>query len=93
MKAGKPPPRTSQQVASLVDFALARRREERRRACAVCRLPDEVRAQLRAARDRKIDTRTRLEWLREVGHPVTEVELKAHGSSGHDAGLEDGGAM
>lgn len=75
----------ARQARSLMEFAIDRRRSERRAACAVCRLPDEVRAQLRAARDKKIDTQTRLAWLESIGHQVSDLDLKTHGSSAHDS--------
>lgn len=74
-----------QQARSLLEFAIERRRDERRAACAICRLPDDVRAQLRLARDKKIDTPTRLAWLATIGHQVSDLDLKTHGSSAHDS--------
>lgn len=82
----KKKPTPAERAQSLLQFAHERRREERRAACPICRLPDEVRAQLRVARDKKIDTRTRLDWLASIGHgDITELDLKTHGSSGHDS--------
>lgn len=74
----------AKQARSLMEFAVERRRAERRASCAICRLPDDVRAQLRAARDKKIDVPTRLAWLATIGHRVSELDLKTHGSSAHD---------
>lgn len=75
----------AKQARSLMEFAIERRRNERRAACAVCRLPDDIRAQLRAARDKKIDIPTRLAWLESIGHQVSDLDLKTHQSSTHDS--------
>ena len=77
-------PTAAKQARSLMEFAIERRRNERRAACAICRLPDDVRAQLRAARDKKIDIPTRLAWLVAIGHQVSDLDLKTHASSAHD---------
>ena len=85
MKAPPPKRPVAEQARSLMEFAIERRRAERRASCAICRLPDDVRAQLRAARDKKIDIPTRLAWLESLGHPVGELDLKTHQSSTHDS--------
>jgi len=70
-----------EQVLALVDFMKQKKRE----ACRVCHLPDEVRAQLRSASDKKIRRKDQLEWLREEIHAeITSGELDQHYSGRHD---------
>jgi len=66
---------------NLVDFM----REKRRKACPVCKLPVEIRAQLATASDRGIKRKDVLEWLHTVvGVDITNDELTAHRNGGHD---------
>ena len=70
---------------SLEDYARDKRKAARRAACKVCALPDEVRAQMRGARDKKIDMHTIREWLKEFHRiQLTDVEYRAHGAGLHD---------
>lgn len=67
---------------TLVDFA----RKERRRDCAVCQLPAEIRTQMLAASDRKIKRAVVMDWLKQVhGVAITDEALTVHYSGHHDA--------
>lgn len=78
------PPKTTAST-SLADYARDKRRAARRAACKVCAVPDEVREQMRGAREKKIDMRTIREWLERVHRiRITDVEYRAHGAGLHD---------
>jgi hypothetical protein len=66
---------------TLLDFM----RDKKRAGCAVCALPDTVRTQLLAARDKKIRRADQIEWLRTViGAELTSRDLDSHYSGRHD---------
>lgn len=66
---------------ALVDFV----KDRRRAACVVCSLPDDVRVQVRTAREKKIDRRTVIEWLHaEVDSKIGETDLAAHTNGHHE---------
>lgn len=70
---------------SLVDYARDKRKAARRAACKVCAFPDEVREQIKGARDKKIDMHTIREWLKKVHRiQLTDAEYRAHGAGLHD---------
>lgn len=67
---------------SLVDFVKAKKRA----ACPVCQLPEEVRAQLKEARSKKITRSVQLEWLRdEVGVEIDDLDLNSHIAGRHES--------
>lgn len=68
---------------SLAEFVNARKRAD----CSVCKLPDDVKTQLReAGNKKKIRRPEMLEWLRAVvGVNVTDADLNAHYSGRHEA--------
>lgn len=75
--AGKQPPQPKQ-GRTLVDFVNAKRRA----SCAVCSLPDAIRAQVRSAPDKDIPRRVVREWLEaEHGIKISEAEFQTHASS------------
>lgn len=66
---------------SLAEFV----KDKRREACAVCRLPAEVRDQVRTAGEKKIHRRTVLDWLKtDCSAPITDTELTVHTNGHHD---------
>lgn len=66
---------------SLAEFVRAKRRE----GCAVCRLPDELREQLRGASRRKIDKTTQREWLKNEHRIDVPIDaFNTHASGHHD---------
>lgn len=66
---------------SLIEYVLARRRE----ACAVCALPDDIRAQLQAARDKKIERRVIRAWLQaEHGKDIADSVFTSHSAAHHE---------
>ena len=78
------------EARSLLEFAVEKRREERRATCVICGLPEEIRAQIKAAHGKKIDVSTILQWLAAQGHPIKAIDYKAHGSSNHEQKDEAG---
>lgn len=67
---------------SLVDFVKAKKRAD----CPVCALPEEIRAQLHAASEKKIYRADQLAWLKEeCGHPISGEDLNRHYSGRHAA--------
>ena len=76
----------SKQGRSLIQYERAKRRA----ACAVCSLPEELRAQVRAASDKKIKQGVVLEWLREEHHvTLARQDFVSHGAAHHDQWSED----
>jgi hypothetical protein len=68
-------------TVTLLDFM----REKKRAGCAICALPDAVRAQLLSARDKKIRRADQIEWLRSViGAEITHRDLDSHYAGRHD---------
>ena len=66
---------------TLVDFVKAQRRS----TCAVCQLSDDVRAQMRRAREKKISRPVVVEWLnKEVKAKVTSADIDVHVNGRHD---------
>ncbi len=66
---------------SLVQFV----RDDRKARCPVCKLPTEIRAQLREAKDKRISVATQLHWLKEEYKIVLTVEqINAHRGGRHE---------
>lgn len=67
---------------SLVDYA----RKQRRKDCAVCALPADIREQMSNASDKKIKRATVIEWLK-VAHDitVTPADMTTHTSGHHES--------
>lgn len=63
---------------------MARRRAERQAKCAVCRLSDAIKEQLRIAKEKGYSTQDRLSYLQTVAPHITELDWKGHGSGAHD---------
>ena len=60
-------------------------KDQRRAACAVCRLPDELRQQMAEGRARKIPRKVMLEWLtKEHDVTIADREMDEHGAGNHD---------
>lgn len=73
--------RSTKAAASLVEFV----RDERRKDCPICKLPESVRAQLQEASQKKINMNTQVRWLNEVhGADVSYDDLKRHKDGRHD---------
>lgn len=76
---------TATKARSLLEFASEKRKAERRQTCPVCRLPEEVRAELRIARERKIERRLVREWLQtELGVALTDLDFTTHHAGHHE---------
>lgn len=74
------------QVRSLVEFA----RDIKRSKCKVCQVPDELRIEIVAARNKKIGNEIAAKWLKDShGLDLTADELKSHQSGNHDAQLRE----
>ncbi len=69
---------------SLVEFARRGKLDEARARCPVCRLPDEVQAELRDAMRRGTERRFQIAWLKAQGYSVSNAELTTHRNGGHD---------
>lgn len=68
---------------SLLDFARERQRAEMRAACVVCRLPEAIRTEIRAAK--KVTRRDVMAWLAARHHiTVTDSDLQSHRAGHHD---------
>lgn len=81
-KQGRSP--APKQGSSLVEYA----REIKRSKCKVCQVPDELRMEIVAARNKKIGNEVAAKWLKDShGLDVTADELKSHQSGNHDAQL------
>lgn len=67
---------------SLVEFV----RDMKRSNCAICAIPDpDIKAQLKAATEKKIKRGWVLQWLRdECGIEVTDADMNRHYSGRHD---------
>lgn len=74
-----------QKVPSIVEHVMAVRREERRTKCPVCRLPDDIRAQLRIAQEKGYSKAERLSYLKLVAPKVTELDFNSHAAGAHEA--------
>ena len=73
--------RPKKRKRSLLDFE----RDKRRAACAVCCLPEDIRDQLRLAREKKIPQAIVLEWLRgEHAITLARQDFVVHGAAHHD---------
>ena len=71
---------------SLLSYVLAKRRE----GCAVCGLPDEVRAQIVGARERKIESRIIRAWLlAEHGVDILDSVFTSHSAAHHEERQEE----
>lgn len=69
---------------SLAEFANARKVAERKATCAICKLPDSVRAEVRAARQRKIERQIVNDWLRGQGYRVDDLDWQTHNAGLHE---------
>lgn len=66
---------------SLVEF----HRAQRRAACRVCSLPEDVLIELQEARRKKITHETVTEWLKaEHGISIPRQDFVAHGAAHHE---------
>lgn len=72
------------EAQSLLEFAHARRMAERRKACPVCRLPDQVKDDLRRGR-KSVDRETQILWLK-VEHriEITDLDFTGHYAGHHE---------
>lgn len=71
---------SKESALSLEEFIVEKKRQE----CAVCQLPDEIRAQLEGASDKKIKRTVQLEWLKSLGYDeVDNHALNKHYSGRH----------
>lgn len=67
---------------SLMEYA----RDRRRDGCKVCALPDEVRAQILRASDKKIRRPVVLAWLRDEHQAeIGDSDMTVHVNGHHDA--------
>jgi hypothetical protein len=58
---------------------------KRRAGCKVCQLPDELRAQIAIARDKKIERRLVREWLVTDHHvEISDADFAAHSNGHHE---------
>lgn len=74
----KPSPKAHR---SLVQFV----RDKKRAGCPVCMLPEAVRAEIEAARSRKIGRAEQIEWLKsEHRVTITRAQFDAHHSGRHE---------
>ena len=74
-----------QKVPSIVTHVMAVRRAERQAKCPVCRLPEEIRSQLRIARDKGYSRPEQLSYLKIVAPKVTELDFNGHAAGAHEA--------
>jgi hypothetical protein len=75
----------SQRKRSLVDYERDRTREKRREGCVLCKLPDDVKEQLRSASRKKIPREVVLEWLnKELGFEISINAFQRHAQGRHD---------
>ena len=77
--------RTDKQARSLLEFAHAERQAERRQKCPICRLPDPIKEGLRTAREKGIERRLVMKWLRdEMKAEISELDLQGHYAGHHE---------
>lgn len=69
---------------SLVAYAYDRRAAERRATCAVCKLPEGIRAEVKQARARKVPTNVIDDWLRSKRFKVDRVDWNTHSAGLHE---------
>lgn len=69
---------------SLAEFAHEAKVAEWKRTCVVCKLPDDVRAQVRLARERKVKTTIITDWLKTQGHKIDELDWQTHNAGLHE---------
>ena len=73
------------QARSLLEFAHEERQTERRQKCAVCRLGEPVKEGLRTAREKGIERRLVMKWLRgEMKAEISELDLQSHYAGHHE---------
>ena len=71
---------------SLVAFA----RDKKREKCKVCQVPEEVRREMTAARDKKITQDILVLWLKsEHGVDIASDDLQSHHAGHHDRQLKE----
>ena len=67
---------------SLLDYA----RKQRRRDCAVCNLPADIREQMAGASEKKIRRAVVLSWLADAhGISISTTDMTTHSSGHHDS--------
>lgn len=81
MQKGKP---NGKGTLSLLDFAHNKRADERKKTCAICRLPAEVKAEIKVARARKVERSTVIEWLKTLKYQVDDLDFQTHNAGLHD---------
>ncbi len=69
---------------SLLGFAHARKVAERKASCAICKLPETVRAEIRAARQKKLERQTINDWLKAQGFSVDDLDWQTHNAGLHE---------
>lgn len=68
---------------SLADFAVEKKREEQRKSCPICRLPDDIRAELLQHKG-KIPRDLQAAWLASRGYKIDNPQrITSHYSAGH----------
>lgn len=66
---------------SLVQYV----RDTRKANCPVCKLPADVREQLREAKDKRISVATQLDWLKnEFGITLSVEQINSHRGGRHE---------
>jgi hypothetical protein len=74
---------TAKAAKSLLDFAREKRLNDLRASCSVCQLPENVRAQMRAAKN--VSRVTTVDWLAtEYGVTIRDSDLQSHVAAHHD---------
>ena len=73
---------TKKEPRRLLDFVM----DQKRAACPVCKLSDEVKEQLQAAKTRKIPQSVQIQWLKdEMSLTVEVADFQRHYSQRHEA--------
>ena len=76
-KKAAPPP-------SLAEFAHQRKVEAWKRTCIVCKLPAEIREQVRQARERKVERSVINDWIRRMGYKIDDLDWQTHNAGLHE---------
>lgn len=76
----------AKQARSLIEFA----RDVRRSKCVVCKIPESIRREMVAAREKKIGQDVVIAWLKEDhGAEITREEMRSHHAGHHDQQLRE----
>lgn len=76
----KPKPK----ALSLAEFAHNRKVAERKATCAICKLPEAIRAEVRTARQRKLERAVINDWLKAQGYKVDDLDWQTHSAGLHE---------